>query len=142
MAFLKLEDGVELYYEDVGMGDPILFIHGVWMSSRFFKKQLPYFRQKYRAISIDLRGHGQSSHADSGHTVATYAKDLKEFIKKLDLRDVTLVGWSMGAFVIWEYIHQFGEDGIKGTVIVDELASDLNGQISKLVRSIFLHYQE
>ncbi|WP_377891661.1 alpha/beta fold hydrolase [Alkalihalobacillus sp. R86527] len=124
MALMKLEDGVELYYEDVGMGSPIIFIHGVWMSSRFFKKQLPYFRQKYRAISLDLRGHGQSTHSDSGHTVATYAKDLRQFIQKLDLRDVTLVGWSMGAFVIWEYIHQFGEEGLKGTVIVDELASD------------------
>ncbi|MCA0989295.1 alpha/beta fold hydrolase [Guptibacillus algicola] len=124
MAVMKLDEGVELYYEDVGMGDPIIFIHGVWMSSRFFKKQLSHFRKKYRAISLDLRGHGQSSQVETGHTVATYAKDLKQFIEKLDLREVTLVGWSMGAFVIWEYIHQFGEEGLKGTIIVDELASD------------------
>ena len=124
MPFVNLEKDVELYYEDVGMGDPVIFIHGVWMSSRFFKKQLSYFRQKYRAISLDLRGHGQSSHVQSGHTVANYARDLKCFMEKLQLKDVTLVGWSMGAFVIWEYLHQFGEDNVKGTVIVDELASD------------------
>ena len=124
MPFMNLEDDLELYYEDVGMGSPVIFIHGVWMSSRFFKKQLPYFRQKYRAISLDLRGHGQSSHVQKGHTVANYARDLKKFIDKLHLKEVTLVGWSMGAFVIWEYLHQFGEDNVKGTVIVDELASD------------------
>ncbi|MCA0992718.1 alpha/beta fold hydrolase [Pseudalkalibacillus hwajinpoensis] len=124
MPFMNLEDDLELYYEDVGMGSPVIFIHGVWMSSRFFKKQLPYFRQKYRAISLDLRGHGQSSHVQTGHTVANYARDLKKFIDELHLKEVTLVGWSMGAFVIWEYLHQFGEDNVKGTVIVDELASD------------------
>lgn len=124
MPFLNIEDAVELYYEDVGMGQPVIFIHGVWMSSRFFKKQLPYFRQKYRAISLDLRGHGQSSHVPTGHTVANYARDLKKFIDQLHLKNVTLVGWSMGAFVIWEYLQQFGEDNVKGTVIVDELASD------------------
>ncbi|MGB7999016.1 MAG: alpha/beta hydrolase [Anaerobacillus sp.] len=124
MPFVNLEKDVELFYEDVGMGNPVIFLHGVWMSSQFFKKQLPYFRQKYRAISLDLRGHGQSSHVHSGHTVANYARDLKCFIEKLQLKEVTLVGWSMGAFVIWEYLHQFGEDNVKGTVIVDELASD------------------
>ncbi|MFP3489894.1 alpha/beta hydrolase, partial [Staphylococcus sp. SIMBA_130] len=60
----------------------------------------------------------------TGHTVANYARDLKKFIDELHLKEVTLVGWSMGAFVIWEYLHQFGEDNVKGTVIVDELASD------------------
>ncbi|WP_347552565.1 alpha/beta hydrolase [Pseudalkalibacillus hwajinpoensis] len=124
MPFMNLEKEVELYYEDVGMGQPVIFIHGVWMSSRFFKKQLPYFRQKYRAISLDLRGHGQSTHVHSGHTVANYARDLKCFIDNLHLKEVTLVGWSMGAFVIWEYLNQYGEDNVKGTVIVDELASD------------------
>lgn len=124
MPIVNLDHDVELYYEDVGMGSPVIFIHGVWMSSRFFKKQMPFFRQKYRAISLDLRGHGQSSHVQSGHTVANYARDLNDFIEKLQLKDVTLVGWSMGAFVIWEYLNQFGEDNVKGTVIVDELASD------------------
>ncbi|MFP3472469.1 alpha/beta hydrolase, partial [Micrococcus sp. SIMBA_144] len=46
------------------------------------------------------------------------------FIDELHLKEVTLVGWSMGACVSWEYLHQFGEDNVKGTVIVDELASD------------------
>ncbi|MFJ8526697.1 alpha/beta fold hydrolase [Bacillus sp. NPDC094106] len=124
MPRIKLENSVELYYEDQGKGKPILFIHGVWMSSRFFHKQTPYFSDKYRAISIDLRGHGRSSHIETGHTITSYARDLHTFIEALALKDVTLVGWSMGAFVVWEYIKQFGEQNIQGSVIVDELASD------------------
>ncbi|UOQ95358.1 alpha/beta hydrolase [Halobacillus shinanisalinarum] len=124
MSSIRLDDGVELYYEDIGEGKPILFLHGVWMSSRFFQKQTNYFRKGYRMITLDLRGHGQSSHVDSGHTVANYARDVKQFVDKLKLKNITLLGWSMGAFVIWEYLHQFGQNNIKATVIVDELASD------------------
>ncbi|KGP74439.1 alpha/beta fold hydrolase [Pontibacillus yanchengensis] len=124
MAYVEVDDGVELYYKAEGEGKPVIFIHGVWMSSRFFHKQMAYFKEGYRAITLDLRGHGNSSKVQSGHTVAQYAQDVKVFMEKLELQDVTLIGWSMGAFVIWEYLHQFGEDNIKASVIVDELASD------------------
>ncbi|WP_181350978.1 alpha/beta fold hydrolase [Thalassobacillus sp. CUG 92003] len=124
MPYAAIEEDVQLYYEDEGEGDVIIFIHGVWMSSRFFKYQIPYFQSNYRTIALDLRGHGCSSHPDDGHTVATYAQDLHAFIRTLNLENVTLAGWSMGAFVIWEYLHQFGEDNVAATVIVDELASD------------------
>lgn len=124
MPLLKISEDVEYYYEDVGEGEPILFIHGVWMSSKFFHKQLPYFQKNYRAIAIDLRGHGRSSKVPYGHTVSQYAKDVHQFIHTLNLNNVTLVGWSMGAFVIWDYLTQFGDDNLKATVIVDELASD------------------
>ncbi|MDM5155194.1 alpha/beta hydrolase [Bacillus sp. DX1.1] len=124
MPHITLENNVNLYYEDKGNGTPILFIHGVWMSSRFFQKQMPYFSEKYRSISVDLRGHGQSSHVETGHTISTYAHDLHAFIEALSLKNVILVGWSMGAFVVWEYIKQFGEQNLKASVIVDELASD------------------
>jgi non-heme chloroperoxidase len=124
MPFIQLENDVELYYEDSGSGIPVIFIHGVWMSSRFFQKQKDYFSKEFRFISLDLRGHGQSSHIHRGHTISSYAKDLHAFIEILELKNVVLAGWSMGAFVIWEYIQQFREENMIGTVIIDELASD------------------
>lgn len=124
MPKIEVQPGVELHYDDQGEGTPVIFIHGVWMSRKFFKEQLPIFSKEHRAITIDLRGHGESAHIPEGHTIFTYAKDLQSFISKLNLKEVVLVGWSMGAFVIWEYLQQFGEGNVKGTVIVDELASD------------------
>lgn len=124
MPYVSVEDQVDLYYEDVGEGTPVLFIHGVWMSRKFFQKQTEYFSKNHRAILLDLRGHGESTKCHHGHTVANYAKDVHTFIEKLDLKDVVLVGWSMGAFVVWDYLQQFGDDNVKGTVIVDELPSD------------------
>jgi non-heme chloroperoxidase len=108
MPFFNADEKVELYYEDEGEGTPIIFIHGVWMSSRFFHKQIPYFRAGYRVITIDLRGHGKSSHIQDGHTIAEYARDLHKFIGKLELKNVVLPVSSMGAFVAWEYLKQFG----------------------------------
>lgn len=94
------------------------------MSGKFFHKQVPYFSEKYRMITLDLRGHGQSSKVEYGHTVAQYARDLKQFINKLDLENVILVGWSMGAFVLWDYVNQFGTKHIKALTIVDQSPSD------------------
>ncbi|MFJ5624544.1 alpha/beta fold hydrolase [Peribacillus loiseleuriae] len=124
MAYVTVEQGIDIYYEEKGTGRPVIFLHGVWMSSRFFEKQLSYFAENYRSILLDFRSHGRSSHVHHGNTVATYAKDLHTFIEKLDLKDVVLVGWSMGAFVVWDYIKQFGSENIHSTIIVDELASD------------------
>ncbi|MBE9513085.1 MAG: alpha/beta hydrolase [Chloroflexi bacterium] len=123
MSYLSL-NGTRLYYEEKGRGQPIIFIHGVWMSGRFFQKQLDYFAQRYRTIILDLRGHGRSAQAHSGHTIANYARDLHGLMQGLELANVVLVGWSMGAFVIWDYFKQFGTKNVKATVIVDESASD------------------
>jgi non-heme chloroperoxidase len=124
MPFFNLDATTQLYYEDQGQGLPVLFIHGLWCSSRAFKMQLSHFSQRYRAIALDLRGHGRSSHVHVGHTVANYARDVRAFMKDLEVRDAVLVGHSMGALVIWDYIKQFGVENIKATVVIDQPPSD------------------
>ncbi|WP_026571053.1 MULTISPECIES: alpha/beta fold hydrolase [Sediminibacillus] len=124
MPYMEIEAGTELYYQDQGEGQTVVFVHGVMMSSKFFGNQLDYFKQRYRTITFDLRGHGESSKVPYGHTVANYAKDLKRFMEKLDLNEVILVGWSMGAFVVWDYFNQFGSDHVKAVTIVDQSPSD------------------
>ena len=116
--------GVEFHYEEEGSGRPVVFLHGVWMSGRFFAKQLGPVGMRHRAIALDFRGHGRSEKVQSGHTIPEYAADVRAFLEALGLRDAVLVGWSMGAFVIFEYVKQFGTDGLAGTVVVDESASD------------------
>ena len=112
MAKIRIDDQLELAYEESGTGRPIVFIHGVWMSARFFHKQGPALGQKHHAIALDLRGHGGSSHTPDGHTMATYASDVHAFLKAKDLRDAVLVGWSMGCMVVWDYFKQFGDENI------------------------------
>jgi non-heme chloroperoxidase len=123
MPRAAISESLELYYEESGSGTPVIFIHGVWMSSAFFQKQIGRISGA-RTIAVDMRGHGKSGQPHSGHTISSYARDLHDFMEKLELKDVVLAGWSMGAFIVWEYIKQFGEENLKGTIIVDELPSD------------------
>ena len=107
MPFFITEDHVKLYYEDRGKGRPVILIHGLTASRRHFRKQVPVLSREYRVIACDLRGHGDSDRPKDGLTLPRLAKDLSELIAYLDLKDVTLVGWSLGGHVIFEYVKQF-----------------------------------
>ncbi|MGG0052722.1 alpha/beta fold hydrolase [Bacillus atrophaeus] len=126
MPYITLKDHTQLYYEMYGEGTPILFIHGVLMSGEFFHKQFSALSNNYQCIRLDLRGHGESEKTLHGHTISEYAKDVRQFIEALQLENTVLVGWSMGAFVVWDYINQFGHDKIQAVTIVDQSASDYN----------------
>nr|WP_198148649.1 alpha/beta hydrolase [Sphingomonas sp. Y57] len=116
--------GTQLYWEAVGTGRPIVFVHGLWGSSRFFRRQLTAVGRYHRAIALDLRGHGRSSMTPGGHTVPTLAADLHSFIAALGLERTVLVGWSMGALIAWDLHLQFGSCDIAGLVVVDQAPTD------------------
>lgn len=116
-------NGADLYYEEHGEGHPIVFLHGVLHSLRFYEPQLAGLSDTYRAVAVDFRGHGRSEKTELGHTVAQYARDIHSFVEQRDLGDVVLVGWSMGALVSWDYVDQFGTERIRGLVDVDMEAS-------------------
>jgi len=116
-------NGADLYYEDHGEGQPIVFLHGVLCSLRYFEPQLTGLSNEYRTIGVDFRGHGRSEKTDLGHTVAQYARDLHSFVEQRELENVVFVGWSMGAFVSWDYVEQFGTDRVRALVDVDIEAS-------------------
>ena len=117
-------NGVELHYVDEGQGTPVVFVHGVWMSSRFFEKQRAFFGERHRYMALDLRGHGRSEHVDHGHVLPQYGRDLRAFLETVGAGDAVVVGWSMGAMVAWEMIDQFGTDGLRALVVVDQSPSD------------------
>lgn len=124
MANQLLSNGVTLNVTDEGSGTPVVFVHGVMMSGRFFDHQVPYFSRHYRVIVPDLRGHGRSAKVLYGHTVANYARDLKHLFEARGVQRPVLVGWSMGSMVVYEYLKQFGQDDVAGIVIVDQPPSD------------------
>lgn len=87
-------NGADLYYEDHGEGNPIVFLHGVMCSLRYFEPQLANLSKEYRPIAVDFRGHGRSEKMELGYTVAQYARDVHSFIEQRDLDEVVVVGWS------------------------------------------------
>ena len=112
-------NGADLYYEERGAGRTIVFLHGGFAGLRFFEPQLVGLGEEFHTVALDFRGHGRSEKTESGHTLAQHARDLRAFLERLDLRDVAVVGWSMGALVSWEYVDQFGTERIRALVDVD-----------------------
>lgn len=121
-SYLETEDGAKIFFEDHGEGQPILLIHGWLCSSRFWQKNVPELAKEFRVVTVDLRGHGNSSKALAGHTIKQYARDVREVIEHLGLRETLLVGWSMGGPVALSYYEQFGRDTrLKALGLVDTI---------------------
>ncbi len=119
-AYLEMNDRAKIYYEDQGSGQPILLVHGWTCSSRFWQKNAPELAKEFRVITIDLRGHGNSSKILAGHTIDGYARDVRKIIEKLGLGDVTLVGWSLAGPVVLSYYRQFASDSrLKALGLID-----------------------
>ncbi len=126
---IELSNGVRLFYQDTGgNGTPLICIHGIWASSKFFCKQLEGLGEDIRVIALDLRGHGRSSMTMSGQTVPNYAKDVKLFIDALGIENYIAVGWSMGCFVWWDFFQQFGAHSMGGLVVSDQAPSDYRSE--------------
>jgi pimeloyl-ACP methyl ester carboxylesterase len=95
--------GSELYYEARGDGDATLvFAHGAGGNHLSWWQQIPYFAQRYRCVTIDHRGFGQSSD-DSGESISAYRRDLEELLDHLGVESVAIIGQSMGGFTAMSF---------------------------------------
>ncbi|MDO9434434.1 alpha/beta fold hydrolase [Hydrogenophaga sp.] len=104
---------VELHYQDVGQGAPVVLIHGWPLSGRSWEAQVPALVQAgHRVIAYDRRGFGQSSQPWDGYDYDTFAADLDALLKGLSLKDATLVGFSMGGGELARYVSTFGSERI------------------------------
>jgi non-heme chloroperoxidase len=110
---------IHLYYEDHGSGQPVVLIHGYPLSSASWEKQIPALLDAgYRVIAYDRRGFGKSSQPTTGYNYNTFAEDLHHVITYLKLKDVTLVGFSMGGGEVARYIGTHGSKNIHKAVII------------------------
>ena len=104
---------VELYYEDQGSGQPVVLIHGYPLDGHSWELQTrELLAAGYRVITYDRRGFGQSSKVGTGYDYDTFAADLDTLLETLDLRDVVLVGFSMGTGELARYVSRHGHERV------------------------------
>jgi pimeloyl-ACP methyl ester carboxylesterase len=102
---LTSHDGGEIYTIWRGEGPPVLFAHGVTLTSRVFAKQFDSFPAAgFRAVAFDARGHGQSKPGESGHSIENLGEDIRTVLEALDLHDAILVGHSMGGMAVQSFV--------------------------------------
>ncbi|QGU94565.1 alpha/beta fold hydrolase [Clostridium bovifaecis] len=119
MSYFLTSDNTKIFYNEAGNGRPVVLIHGWSCSHLHFQNQINELSRNYRVIYYDLRGHGISEVTDYGLTLPRFAQDLKELIEHLNLKDVTLVGWSMGTSIIFDYVKQFGCANLYKLCLID-----------------------
>src|SRR5688572_12504971 len=104
---------IEIYYEDQGSGQPVVLIHGYPLDGHSWERQTrDLLDAGYRVITYDRRGFGRSSKVGSGYDYDTFAADLDTLVRTLDLRDVVLVGFSMGTGELARYVARHGHERV------------------------------
>jgi non-heme chloroperoxidase len=110
---------IDLYYEDHGSGKPIVLIHGYPLSGASWEKQVPVLLAAgHRVITYDRRGFGKSSQPTMGYNYDTFAEDLHKIVTQLELRDFSLVGFSMGGGEVARYMGKYGSKGVSKAVFI------------------------
>ena len=134
MSYFTLKNGEKLYYEDVGTGpETLVMMHGWTSSHDVYVQPVSILKQKARCIIYDHRGHGGSKEANREKpTMETLAGDLDELIHGLSLKNITLLGWSMGAGVALTYVRLYGCDALKQLILCDMTPKQLNDEEWKL----------
>src|ERR1043166_109551 len=123
-GFFKTSDDIRIHYVEAGSGRPIVFIPGWTMPAWIWQKQIDEFSKKYHVIAVDPRSQGESDKPPYGHLPETRARDYKELVDHLGLKQPVMVGWSMGCGELVKYAEQFGADNVGGFVLVDGFLSD------------------
>jgi non-heme chloroperoxidase len=119
MATITTKDGTEIYYNDWGTGQPVVFSHGWPLSADAFEDQMFFLAGNgYRCIAHDRRGHGRSSQPWTGNDMDTYGDDLAELVKTLGLKDAIHVGHSTGGGEVARYIGRHGTSRVAKAVLI------------------------
>lgn len=121
MEKITSADGVEIHYLRLGTGSPVIFLHGWSASAREWLPFASELADQHDVICWDARGHGGHALEPGSSThVADMAADLNQLISELQLDNITLVGHSMGALTLWQYIRDFGCERLAGVCIIDQ----------------------
>jgi pimeloyl-ACP methyl ester carboxylesterase len=139
-------DGVSIWYQVAGAGAPALvFVHCWCCDHSFWEKQVPYFAEKYKVVTLDLGGHGESGLERENWTIPTFGQDVVAVVEQLGLDQVVLIGHSMGGPVILEAARRMPERviglvGVDNFHDMDERYSD--EQLEEFLRPMRANFKE
>jgi non-heme chloroperoxidase len=119
MSTITTKDGTSIFYKDWGTGPTAVFSHGWPLNADAWDAQMLFLGQQgFRVVAHDRRGHGRSGQSWNGNDYDTFADDLAALLEKVDLKDVVLVGHSMGGGEVARYIGRHGNKRVKKVVII------------------------
>ena len=119
MTSVTTEDGMQIYYKDLGKGRPVVFCHGWPLTADAWDAQMLFLgRQGYRVIAHDRRSHGRSDQTWTGNDMDTYADDLEALLDSLNVHDAMLVGHSTGGGEAARYIGRHGHSRVSKAVLI------------------------
>ena len=124
-------NNVELSFEDNGSGKVLLLLHGLGSTKKDWDGQVPFFSKNYRVITLDLRGHGDSTKPKEDYGVHFMTEDVKAFLDALSITKATIAGFSMGGAVAFDFAVKH-PDYLDNLVIINS-GPDFNnmGQIGE-----------
>jgi (E)-2-((N-methylformamido)methylene)succinate hydrolase len=96
-------NGAKFYYQVSGSGFPVIFTHGLGADHTMWFNQLPVFKESYRTILWDVRGHGRSEVTDGGYSITQFVNDLFALMNHLEIGKAHIAGLSMGGWISWSF---------------------------------------
>ena len=117
-----IDKNYSVYYEDYGTGQPVILIHGWPLSGKSWELQVPALLESgYRVITYDRKGFGKSQPSLAGYDYNALADDLLELINQLDLKDVVLVGFSMGGGEVVRFLTNYGSENVDKVALISSI---------------------
>lgn len=98
-----------LFYVEQGTGQPLIMLHGNEQDHTYFNRQIEYFAKRYRVIAVDTRGHGKSPRGEGEFSIESFADDLDEFMKQMDIDKAHILGFSDGGNIAIYFALKYPE---------------------------------
>lgn len=115
-------DGITIGYEDTGVGEPLVLVHGHPFNRSMWRPQIRRFSNSCRVIAPDLRGYGESTPMPGKTGLATFARDIAALLDHLGLENSILAGLSMGGQIVLEF-HRLFPERVRGLILADTFAN-------------------